>query len=570
MSSRLAPIVIFSLLGLIIGIPFLLRPPAAERQALPAEQTLIVITPHVQQISKEFGPAFEAWHEKKYGQPVRVDWRGPMGTSDIYKLLTAQYTAAISDGRIGHDGSCQAGVMTFDILFGGGSYEHNRLKSGVTVKVGTDDQGKPKMVTIPMSQPAGFEQGQLDAWFGENKIGTQYLYDPQQFWVGTALSAFGIVYNKDIYKKMGLHEPSQFADLCLPELSGWVALADPRQSGSLATTLDAILNNELWAIAREEGWEKELDAAIVAEPRGKRASWVKTLWPTRGPSIQRAWDRGWRMLREMCANTRYFTGSSTKPPIDVSQGEAAVGLAIDFYGRGQSQAVLLPGQDPATSRVGYTDPRGATYIDADPISILRGGPNPELARRFIEFTLTTHGQALWEFPPVDVAAAKSSPADDMMGPESHALRRMPIRREMYEVHRASFVDKDLAPYETASQTKPANWRDAIGVMMGAFAIDVGDEQRDAWRALNRARKHAGFPKDALAEMEQLFYAWPEHVLPGADAKKLAFTPDNLAEIFASWKTTEDAGYAARCRIRYTEFFNANYDRIEELASRHGA
>lgn len=569
MSSRFAPIVIFSLLGLIIGIPFLLRPPATERAVLPAEQTLIVITPHVQQICKEFGPAFEAWHEQKYGTPVRVDWRGPMGTSDIYKLLQAQYTAAITDGRIAPDGTCQPGVMTFDILFGGGSYEHNRLKTGVSVRLGNDDAGKPRMVTVPMSQPAGFEQGELDAWFGENRIGTQYLYDPQQYWIGTALSAFGIVYNKDIYRKMGLKEPSQFSDLCLPELAGWVALADPRQSGSLATTLDAILNNELWAIAREEGWEKELDAAIMAEPRGKRATWVKALWPTHSASIQRAWDRGWRMLREMCANTRYFTGSSTKPPIDVSQGEAAVGLAIDFYGRGQAQAVLLEGQDPSTCRVGYTDPRGATYIDADPISILRGGPNPTLAQRFIEFTLTTRGQALWEFPPVSAAAGSERDGKEVLGPEDHALRRMPIRREMYELHRASFVDRELAPYETASQTKPANWRDAIGVMMGAFAIDVGDEQREAWRALNRARTSPGFPRPALEEMERLFYAWPEHHLPGPDAKALTFTPDNLAEIFSSWKTTEDPGYATRCRIAYTEFFKASYRKILRLASEGG-
>ncbi len=570
MREKLTPAVIFALLALVIGIPFLLRPPAADRSALPPEQTLIIITPHVQQIAKEFGPAFEAWHQRTYGKQVRIDWRGPIGTSDLLKLLQAQYSAAITSGDILPDGTCKAGVMTFDVLFGGGSFDHGRVKKGVTVQLGLDEQGKPKSVTVPMSAPAGFEQKQLDGWFGRNAVGTQFLYDPQQYWIGTALSAFGIVYNKDIYARLRLPEPTQFADLARPELAGWVALADPRQSGSIATTFDAILNNELWAVARAEGWNLELDAALTAEAKDKKNLWVRAMWPGHGAAIQGAWDRGWRLLMEMCANTRYFTSSSTKPPIDVSQGEAAAGLAIDFYGRGQSQFVLLPGEDPSRSRVGYVDPRGATYIDADPVSILRGGPNPLLAKRFVEFCLSEEGQALWDFPVRTKAESRpTEPAG--LGPAQFSLRRMPVRRMMYEQYRDRFVDKDLAPYETASDTKPVNWRPAIGVMMGAFAIDVGDAQRDAWRALNRAReaaKRGVLGADELSRLESLFYAWPEHVMPGAGAKRLAFTPENLPEIAASWQGQGDPTYMTRCRIAYTEFFRKNYETIvSEVAAK---
>src|SRR5204863_9037703 len=120
---------------------------------------------------------------------------------------------------------------------------------------------------------------------------------------------FGIVYNKLEFAGLtGRPAPESFEDLADPALLGMVILADPRQSGSVATTLDAILSNE-------------------------------------------GWVKGWRLLREICGNTRTFTNSSPKPPIDVSQGEGAAGLAIDFYGRGQSQAVLAPGQRPEESRV---------------------------------------------------------------------------------------------------------------------------------------------------------------------------------------------------------------------------
>ncbi len=572
MRSRVATAAIFAMLLLIIGVPFLVRPPASERAAVPADRTLIIVTPHVQQIAREFGAAFEAWHQRTYGQEVRVDWRGPIGTTELLKLLQTQYTAAIRRGDIKPDGTCEPGVVTYDLLFGGGSFDHGRVKSGVTVEVGIGADGKPTTVTVPMSAPAGFEQSRLDAWFGVNRVGNQPLYDPKQYWIGTALSAFGIVYNRGIYAKLGLPEPSEFADLCRPELAGWVALADPRQSGSISTTFDAILNNELWAIARSEGWSGALDTALADEARDKSRPWVRALWPEHGPSITAAWDRGWRMLREMCANTRYFTNSSTKPPIDVSQGEAAVGLAIDFYGRGQAQSVSLPGDDPRNSRVGYVDPRGATYIDADPASVLRGGPNPLLARRFIEFCLSDEGQALWEFPATGSPEGASNPrtADGVLiGPSQYMLRRMPVRRAMYEKYRDRFVDKELDPFQSASDTKPAGWRSAIGVMMGAFAIDVGDSQRRAWSALNRARAAAGrseFPAPDLAEMERLFYAWPPHKLPEDAGATLAFSPENYPRIAASWR---DAAFMTRCRIAYTEYFSGCYREVLEIAARHG-
>src|SRR6185369_4088714 len=134
-----------------------------------------------------------------------------------------------------------------------------------------------------------------------------------------------------VLRELGLPEPRAFGDLTDFRYFNMLALADGRLSGSITTAYDSILNKE-------------------------------------------GWKNGWKMLREMSANARYFASAAPKPPIDVSQGEAAAGLAIDFYGRTQSQAVLAPGQDPADSRVGYVDPKGATYIDADPVTILRGCP----------------------------------------------------------------------------------------------------------------------------------------------------------------------------------------------------
>jgi len=510
---------------LILGVPFLLRPAGVGEKDVPAEQTVVIVTPHVTQLRYEFELGFGRWHQRVYGKPARVVWLVPGGTSEIVKQLQAKYNAALRTGEIKPDGSCEAGTIPIDLMFGGGSFDHMRLKNGdgVEIEVADSAGGLAKKVKISMSVPARFSKEQLDGWFGENLVGVQNLYDPGQYWMGTALSGFGIVYNRELVAKLDLPEPAAFEDLCRPEYFGWIGLADPRQSGSVTTTFDAILSSSKWT-------------------------------------------QGWRILRDMTANARYFTNSSTKPPIDIGQGDAAAGLAIDFYGRNQSQSILRDGQDPATSRVGYVDPKGAVSIDADPASILRGGPNPVMATRFVEFCLTEEGQALWQFRPSTDSASAGNPvgADGVkMGPERYSLRRMPVRRVMFEKYWSHLTDQ-VNPFELASKTKPAGWRNAIGIMMGAFAIDTADEQREAAAALRAARGRAEFPAQTLSEMEGLFYAFPSQTM--VDGRTLEFTEANFSAFKEHWRDAERTSLA---KVDYTTFFRANYRRIVELSRSSG-
>ena len=135
------------------------------------------------------------------------------------------------------------------MMFGGGTPDQGRVEAGVRL-VGAGGRGGEVKLTVPMSAPAGFAREQLDAWFGENKVGAGLLYDPEQFWIGTALSGFGVVYNRDLTRELlGKSDLTSFRDLTDPRLAGWVALADPRQSGSITTSMDAILSGFGW----EEG-----------------------------------------------------------------------------------------------------------------------------------------------------------------------------------------------------------------------------------------------------------------------------------------------------------------------------
>ena len=233
---RWTPIAVLGCFGALLGAPFLFRPsqPPPPADAL----QLIIISPHNEQIRTEFARAFDQWHLEHYGRRVRVDWNVPGGTSEIRKMLEAQFEAAFEAGREpGGDA---------DLVFGGGTYEHDKeLKAGVMVTINGDQRQEP------ISAPVDFDNDWLASVYGANDIGGINLYDTDKQWFGTALSGFGIVYNRDVLKRIGVEEPTQWADLCNPKLRGWLALVTPGQSGSITTAFDAILQRRGW----ERGWQ---------------------------------------------------------------------------------------------------------------------------------------------------------------------------------------------------------------------------------------------------------------------------------------------------------------------------
>ncbi len=641
---RSTVIIAFVALVFILGVPFAMRStaPAAMRADVPK---IIIITPHVRQISEEFTSAFKAWYKQRHansprGGEVEIDWRGPFGTSEIVKLLQAQFTAVMRRelDRVGRespeklldpafalDTTIKAGDIGFDLFFGGGSFDHTRVKTrenalvavpvlptgGVReVAITKPDvilaanlptlrefradvsiDGKPAVrlqipisavtggsaaldpivkgakeltlsldtskltreFTVRMSAKAGLTDEEL-APLGDGIIGADRLFDPEQYWIGTALSSFGIVFNRELMEDAGFKkDPTSFSDLTNPNLAGLVALADPRQSGSFTTTIDMVISSFVWKAGAVGGWSD-----LLAQKGGLD----KARAAGHGDEIDEAWRQAWRALREMTANARYFASASTKPPLDVSQGEAAAGLAIDFYGKSQAQAILKPGQRPEDGRVGYVDPLGESNYDADPVTILTGAPNFELAQEFVRFCLTKEAQALWQFLPGDATVPKRVDGKPM-GPAKHALRRLPVRRDMYEPpYFEHFVDK-VKPFERAPKTPPVGWRNAIAVMMPAFSVDVLEEQHAAWEVLRRCRKDNAFPRETLGRMEELFYAFPKTKLP--DGRELEFTPTDYAAIAAAWRSSTSAGRLKQdFLLAYTKFFRENYREVVRL------
>ncbi|HJN71675.1 MAG TPA: extracellular solute-binding protein [Phycisphaerales bacterium] len=508
--NKTAVFVIGFCLAVLFGVPLFFRSDSVEVSS--NAKQVIIITPHNEQIRHEFSVGFSKWHKEHYGEDAEVIWSVPGGTSEIRRMLQSQYTHAIETGKtVGGDA---------DLVFGGGSYEHSVLKKTINSKHAGED------VTTTISVPAFIDQQSLDEVYGENKIGDVTLYDPDGHWYGLALSGFGIVYNNDVLRAKDVEPPNGWEALCNPKLFGSLALVNPAQSGSVTTAFEAIL---------------------------------KFL----------GWKRGWQVLRRAAANSRYFSASSLKPPADVSQGDAAMGVCIDFYGRYQSQAIASRG---GGDRIGYIDPPGATMIDPDPISLLRNAPNEKYAKRFIEFCMTPRAQSLWQFKVDD-------PTDDGLGPDAWELRRMPIRRDMYDLFIDRMVDQ-VNPFENAAASPypDRNMRAFIAPIFSAMAMDHHEELVKAWRAII---SHPAYPNTTtlvtaqdvedpqLAAMLEAFDAMPMFVT-NEDEKLGMDTPENREVLKYGWLRNqwideklwhpEDHGSGALRRIG-ADYFNLQYESV---------
>jgi len=504
--SRITIVAVFALL---LGVPLLTRD--RSRDESPTDQRLIIITPHNEQIRYEFGRAFSAWHEQRFGTSVEVIWNAPGGTSEIRQTLIAQYTAALLAG--------QSPGGAADLIMGGGEFEYARFKRPITVVV----YGEERTTTI--TAPVDLDDAWLAEIYGPNEIGSAKLYDPEKYWFGTALSSFGIVYNRDVLVRLGMPEPTYWLDLCDPRLAGWLSCGNPSHSSSINKAFDTVLQRH-------------------------------------------GWTEGWMMLRRIAANARSFTAQSLKVPADVSKGDAAVGVCIDFLGRFEAQAIEEAG---GGRRVGYVDPPGVSAIDADPIAMLRGAPHPDLARRFIEFVLSEDGQALWQFRTED-----ANP--DALGPERFELRRLPIRRIMYERYFERFIDR-VDPYELATplDINPDYWS-LIAPMFTAMAMDNHELLQQAWLAITR---HPSYPRDAqgliredsvddptLREMIELFDSMPSMV--GEDGVVHSMGDDShLGVIGRGLRKAElwpkESEPVQVMRVQLTEYFRSQYQRVIELA-----
>jgi iron(III) transport system substrate-binding protein len=157
---------------------------------------------------------------------------------------------------------------------------------------------------------------------------------------GIYLGALGVGYNTEVLKKKGIAAPKCWADLLDPKLHDEVQIADPSSSGTayvfLATTVQRL------------GEEK-----------------------------------GFEYLKALHKNISQYTKSGIAPVKAAALGETAVGIAFIHDMLTQK----LQGAPIET-----VAPCEGTGYETGSVSIIKGGKNPEAARKFVDFTLSPDAQ----------------------------------------------------------------------------------------------------------------------------------------------------------------------------------
>jgi len=499
-------------------------------------------------IREEFARAFSEWHRQHYGQPVRIDWRAIGGTTEIMRYLAAEYATAfrgywrrqdrawpaagpewlldrrfdptapapeiaadrarLQEWQLRRDlwlafrelDDPQAFSSRIDVFFGGGTYDHQvAADQGLTVPVWNADNMPPGVFT----NAAGIEQIPLDRG-GEVWRSSHFS--------SAALSAFGICHNPDRLHDLGIENPpTRWDDLADPRYFGQIGVTDPTKSGSIAKAFELIVHAACHQAVAAAGYSAddiaEYEAAIAAArlPPGEMPASVPAAYQQ---AIEDGWCNGLRLLQRIGANARYFTDAAGRVAVDVSSGDAAVGISIDFYSRVQAEIARGPAGE---ERLRYVTPVGGSSVSGDPISLLRGAPNRELAMRFVEFVLGSEGQKLWNYRP-------GTPG----GPKRHALRRLPVRREFYAAadpaaaalaaEHARHTSDDLrdpsvdAYHLSGAFNYVPRWTAPqfgfFRLLLRSMCMDAGGELRAAWQTIIAAGGPEACP-GAMALLERL-------------------------------------------------------------------
>jgi iron(III) transport system substrate-binding protein len=594
---------ILALLAAIVALPFALRPRQTATAWREGDPTLVIVTPHNEAIRYEFGRGFSAWHQAKYGKPVKIDWRAIGGTTEIMRYLKSEYASAAKAWwtrdlhKTWPDNATEtvtgaappkspellevynqfratddpnAFSTRIDLFFGGGEFDHSSAyRQGLAVPPWDPQHPPPGLFT----QDSGLRTQDSFVLIPANMSG-EIWRTPTLF--GTVISTFGICYNIDRLHDLNVTTPpTTWNDLANPIYFGQVGAADPSKSGSVAKAFEMMIHQKMhdtvlaagFSEAQIADYEKQIaQYSATKGPAYRRGQIPPTVPATYESAIERGWLEGIKLVQRIGANARYFTDSASKVPIDVGEGDAAVGMSIDFYARSQAQTTRTPA---GVERMVYLTPIGGSSVSCDPISLLRGAgggadtpaarqERRQIAIRFIEYVLSEDGQKLWTYRPGEPG-----------GPEKFSLRRLPIRRDFYPStnpviqarhqehlkHAAdNLADPTIDPYKLAEHfVYYPRWtsahfnvhRELIRIM----CVDAGDELKDAWHAINQ---HGG-PQNQPAAMDQ-FDRLPT-------VKLFNRATNEFDDVVITWRTAPDI-IRQYDKIEYTRqwtiFFRNSY------------
>ncbi len=413
-----------------------------------AADKLILISPHRKSIQNEMIPAFKSYYKASFKTEVEVEWLDQGGTNEALKFVKTKYTS--------NPKSC--GI---DLFWGGGTTPFLELKKSQFLE--KFELSKKLATELPAD------------------IGGIPMRDSSQTWFASAVSSFGIFYNKKLLKLDKIDEPKTWTDLTSPKFYKKISLTDPRKSGT-ANQINQIILQSL------------------------------------------GWEEGFKTLTTIAANANEFTASSSDPIKAIVSGSATVTTAIDFY-------AMAKVNELGPDNLGFILPDKRTILDPDPIAILKGSPNKKAAERFVEWVMSVDAQKLFVLP-------KGAEG----GPKLESLGRMSVNKETYN-HLPTGVSTLPNPFNLQSPfkmdiEKAAKVRQVFDDLLGAMLVDTHKDLKKAWEKVAKSNKKDSnllteIAKTPISEkdMEALSEKWSDAAFRGRKINEwVAFSQKKYAAL----------------------------------------
>jgi iron(III) transport system substrate-binding protein len=202
---------------------------------------------------------------------------------------------------------------------------------------------------------------QADVWFGapsenhvvlrEKGLSQAYLSpnakelaakfkDPEGYWTSFYMNPLGFASNLNALKQKGVEPPASWSDLLKPELKGQVQTPSPQTSGTGYNMVAALVQ-------------------IMGE------------------------DKAFEYLKKLNPSIQTYTQSGTAPSKAAAIGQAGVGIQF-------TPAFLQLMEEGYPLKV--TFPKEGVGFEAPAISILKGAPRPELAKKLVDWAISVPGQ----------------------------------------------------------------------------------------------------------------------------------------------------------------------------------
>lgn len=332
-------------------------------------------------------------------------------------------------------------------------------KTSAAISFIQEAKGEPADI-LWASAPDAFEvlkkSGHLEKVFRSKIKSNQHILgypvdDPAGYYRGFAISGYGIMWNRDYLNLHNLPEPRHWDDLRNPDYMGHIGISAPSRSGSMHLIIETIL-------------------------QGK------------------GWDEGWSTLMEIAGNLATVTARSFGVLDGVKRGRFGVGPVIDFFGL----SAIATG-----APVGFTYSDATVFLPAN-IALLKNGKNPDVAKAFVKFILSSEGQKILLEPeisrlPIDPEIYLELP-NGYPNPFDENLTKKGIRfdtelsRTRY--HLVNNLFDIMITYRLRSLTK--SWsivREAESLVLKAEKISLVERLKEARRLISRVPVTANQAED---------------------------------------------------------------------------